>query len=452
MRDAKRKIRVDRLIGKPISWVLNTAARLLGRLLRRDHSITPQNVRTIAISKYVGMGSIIQATPLIRSLRRTYPEATIIFVTGVGSRRMVERLDDIDRIITVDDGNMVSLARTTLRAIAQLIRARVDLYLDLEVYSAYASIISLTSLARNRLGFFRVSAEHKRGNYTHLMYFNPRSPIRYIYLQLGRLAGCDPDGPAHLGRIRIFESDREEVAGRLRYVAAASRGYFVVNANASDLLIERRWPVERFAELIERLLTRYDMAVVLIGAPGERAYVTELADRVGLDRDRLVNLAGELSLGGLFALLDGARCVVTNDTGPMHMALALETPTVALFGPGDPSHYGWAAPWVRIVYKPIYCSPCLYEASEPPCQGNNVCMRRITVEDVLEAAEQVLNPSDTEACGEGLPRSFFGEPRQAPLGCIVRPTSGRPAPSTATGMRLPIVSEPCEVDPAASRT
>lgn len=121
MRDSKRKIRVDRLIGKPISWVLNTAARLLGRLLGRDHGISRHNVRTIAISKYVGMGSIIQATPLIRSLRRTYPEATIIFVTGAGSRRMVERLDDIDRIITIDDGNMVSVVRTTARAIGQLI-------------------------------------------------------------------------------------------------------------------------------------------------------------------------------------------------------------------------------------------------------------------------------------------------------------------------------------------
>ncbi len=171
----------------------------------------------------------------------------------------------------------------------------------------------------------------------------------------------------------------------------------------------------------------------------ERAYVAELADRVGIDRDRVVNLAGKLSLGGLFALLDGARYIVTNDTGPMHMALALETPTVALFGPSDPAQYGWVGPGVRMVYKPIYCSPCVHEVSEPPCRGNNVCMWRITVEDVLEAIDQVRNSADAGASDEGLPRSFFVEPRQAPLGCVVRPASGQMTPAAARGMRLPIV-------------
>ena len=193
------KIVIDRLVGLPLAWLLNGAARILGRLLRRDHSIMDGNVQTIAISKYVGMGSIIQATPLIRSLRVTFPNATIIFVTGTACRRMVERLEHIDQIITVDDRGLFALARTTLEAIAQLLRARIDLYFDLEVYSAYASIMSLVILSRNRIGFYRESAQHKKGIYTHLMYFNTRSPIRYVYLQLARAVGCEPDQPDRLG-------------------------------------------------------------------------------------------------------------------------------------------------------------------------------------------------------------------------------------------------------------
>jgi len=428
------------------------AARILGHLLRRDHSITAENVRTIAISKYVGMGSIIQATPLIRSLRGAFPAAAIIFVTGTTCRRMVERLEHVDRIITVDDRGLFSLARTTLRTIAQLVRANVDLYFDLEVYSSYASVIALMSLARNRVGFFRLSAQHKQGNYTHLMYFNPRHPIRYVYLQLGRLVGCDPIEPDRLGLISIFAPDREEVAQRIELISEASRGYLVVNPNASDLLIERRWPAEKFADLVERLLTRYGLPVVLIGAPAERSYVTALANRVALSRDRVVNLAGELSLGGLFALLDGARCVVTNDTGPMHMSWALGTPTVGLFGPGDPAHYGWVAPQVQIVYKPIYCSPCVYEVNEPPCRGNNVCMKRITVEDVLEAVERVLNARDGDDLREGIDSSFFGEPNEAPLGCVVW-TSSRQLTATGT-TRKPMrpAAKPSEPSQATART
>ncbi len=414
------KLLIDRIVGLPISWALNVIARGLGGVLRRDHTVTRENTRTIVIAKYVGMGSILQATPLIRSIRAAFPEARLILVTGDGCRRMAERLEFIDKIISVDDSGLFRVASSSLRAMATLIKERVDLYFDLELYSAYASIMALLSLARNRVGFFRVSAGHKRGNYTHLMYFNARNPIRYVYLQLGRLVGCQPVEPDRLERMRIDDRDREEVANQLAPLLAGRRGYFVVNPNASDLLIERRWAAEKFAELIERLVALHELPVVLIGTAAERPYVSQLVDHIREGRERVLNLAGQLSLGHLFALLDGTRCVITNDTGPMHMALALGAPTVGLFGPGDPRHYGWVAPQVRMVHKPLYCSPCLYEVNEPPCQGNNVCMKRITVEDVLNAVESVLMAPADSTRGEGIDPSFFEEPREGPLGRIVR--------------------------------
>jgi heptosyltransferase-2 len=163
----RNKIVVDRVIGLPIAWGLNLAARMLGRVMRRDHRMVTESVRTIVIAKYVGMGSIIQATPLVRSIRARFPQARIIFLTGRTCRSQVERLDGIDQIVTVDDRSILHVLRTTLRTVALLIRARVDLFFDLEIYSAYASIIALLSLARNRLGFYRESAQHKQGNYTH---------------------------------------------------------------------------------------------------------------------------------------------------------------------------------------------------------------------------------------------------------------------------------------------
>src|SRR3954465_13989710 len=99
----KTKIKIDRLAGLPLAWLLNGMARVLGKLMRRDHSIGVGNVKTIVISKYLGMGSILQASPMIRSIRAAFPEARLIFLTGQSCRRMVERLEHIDTIITVDD-------------------------------------------------------------------------------------------------------------------------------------------------------------------------------------------------------------------------------------------------------------------------------------------------------------------------------------------------------------
>ena len=412
------KIFIDRLVGLPLAWMLNLSARGLGKLLTRDHSVTPENVRTVVISKYLGMGSLLQATPLIRSVRAAFPDARLIVLTTKGNRRLVERLEHVDEVITIDDGGLVGLVRTTIRNLWVLKQRRVDLFFDLELYSAYASVVSLLTFARNRIGFYRESAQHKRGNYTHLMYFNMRSPIRYIYLQLGMLVGCQPVEPDQLGRIRVDQADRDEVAKKLG--EARDGGYIVVNPNASDLMIERRWPIERFARLIERLVERYGLPVVLMGAPAERGYVSELFGQIKDKKALVHNLAGELSLGGLFGLLEGARCVVTNDTGPMHMAWALGAPTVGLFGPVDPKHYGRVATEFQILYKPVYCSPCVHEIDEPPCMGNNVCMKRIEVDEVSDAVERVMNAPSELSPTIPVDMTFYTELDGRPLGRVIR--------------------------------
>ena len=415
------KISVDRFVALPVAWLLNGLARMLGKLLRRDHSIGNGNVRTIVISKYVGMGSIIQATPLIRSIRATFPRAKLIFVTGQSCRRIVERLDHVDRIITVDDRGLFPVIRTSIRTLVELIWSRPDLYYDLEVYSAYSCVMSLLSLSRNRIGFYRESAQHKRGNYTHLMYFNTGNPIRHVYLQLGRTVGCRAVEADRLGPIRIDDQDRNEVAAKLQPLGIEPRAYFVINPNASDLLIERRWPVDRFVELIERLLDRHNFPIILIGAPADRPFVSELVSQVrGDTHGRLVNLAGELSLGGLLALLEQARCLITNDTGPMHIGWALQVPCVCLFGPGDPQHYGWQGPGVEIISKPVYCSPCLYHVDRPPCNGNNICMQRITADEVMDAVGRILEGTTSGHPDNALATSFFYDQHAHPLGYIVR--------------------------------
>src|SRR5207253_203176 len=108
---------------------------------------------------------------------------------------------------------------------------------------------------------------------------------------------------------------------------------------------------------------------------------SELYERIPAGtRERVFNTAGQLSLGEALALIEAAACVLTNDTGPMHMAFALERPTVCLFGPVDPLHYGITRPDIRILYAPVPCSPCVHEIDEPPCRGNNVCMQRLMPE------------------------------------------------------------------------
>jgi heptosyltransferase II len=422
----KGRILADRLIAVPLAFFFNGLARLLGSVLRRNHSVSPQNVKVIIVGKLIGMGSILQASPLLKALKHHFPSAKVAFVTLRSNRELLSRLSCVDEILTLDDRNIFVMALSTLRTIFAMIRMRGDLYFDLEVYSAFASLLALMAVTRNRLGFYRYSVTFKKGIYTHLVYFNTRMPIRQLYLQLGRVAGV-PAGESEItGPIRIDDSDRKRIPLLLSQSPEwqLQKPYVVVNPNASDLLLERRWPVAHAVSAISDLIA-LGHQVVLIGAPSEHAFVESLYQQLPSSaQKRVVNTAGVLTLGELIALLDGAACVLTNDTGPMHFAIALCRPTVCLFGPVNPEHYGQRIDHVQIIYSQVFCSPCLHEVDAPPCNGNNICMQRIQPQIVVEAVDRFVKQAASPCSGcksqyPHLPILADG-PNGAPLGVVVR--------------------------------
>jgi ADP-heptose:LPS heptosyltransferase len=423
----RQRILADRLVAVPVAFLLNGITRLLGKAMRRDHSMSQSNIRHIVVAKLIGMGSILQATPLLKALKRQYPQATITFVTMRSNRDLVNRLSCVDEALVLDDSGILAMASATLRIIVALIRRRADLYFDLEVYSAFASLLALASAARNRIGFYRHSVAFKKGIYTHLVFFNTRIPVRRLYLQLGRVMGVPRNQTELTGPIRVDDAGRSS----LQRIFSESPGwqaqdpYIVVNPNASDLLLERRWPAEYVVETLTQLV-HAGHQIALIGIGGERPYVQSLFDRLSPDvQSRVNNTAGRLTLGELLAALEGAACILTNDTGPMHMAIALGRPTVCLFGPADPEHYGQDLDFVEIFYFPVFCSPCLYEADEPPCHGDNICMQRILPEPVIQAVHRLVcfGPQQTECkAGRRLTdlRIVGDSPNGTPLGLVVR--------------------------------
>jgi len=421
----KSKLLIDRSLGIPLAWAMNLGARFLGFLLRRDHSADPARVRTIVVAKILGMGSIVHSGPMLAGLRERFPQARILFLTAGSNRALVERLPMVDGGIYIDDRSVPGLLASTLKAMALLIRSRVDLYFDLEVYSASASILALCSLARNRYGLYRHSARFKKGIYTHLIYFNTRNAVARIYLQLLHSAGGTGDFTGTLVPIEVLPEEKARVAAKLAaWGLPAGSPYVLVNPNASDLLVERRWPAERFCEVLEAM-ARPGLHWVLVGTGEERAYVEALRERLTPEcRDAVLNTAGRLGLHEFIALVQGAAVVLTNDTGPMHLAGALGKPTVCLFGPGSPEHYGIHGDQVEVVRCPVACSPCIYETDAPPCAGNNVCMQLIRPERVVASLKRFLGDAPNPGAGSHPPVAFLDQEGQV-LGLLARPDRPR---------------------------
>lgn len=418
----RQRIAADRCLAVPLALVFNVAARLLGAVLNRDHSIHPERVRCILVAKLVGMGSAIQATPLLRALRQHFPGAQITFVTLVSNRDLVERMEEVDRVLCLDDRSVLRMAWSTSCLVVRMIRLQAEMYFDLELYSSFASLIALWSLARNRIGFCRQSTRFKRGIYTHLIYFNTHRAIRLVYLQMARAVGARNIASDELGKLRVDATDWVSVSRKLGERSGGwdeDTSYVVINPNASELLLERRWPAAYVQDTVEALAAK-GCRIVVIGSTSEQAYVRDLVKGLSPVAKRLVvDTSGTFSIGELLAAIDHARCVVTNDTGPMHMAISLRKPTVCLFGPVSPDHYGYPGVHVETLYAPVYCSPCVHEIESPPCCGQNYCMQRILPHVVVTAVERVLGSGPRSGVSAGQLALVAESEDGAPLGIVV---------------------------------
>lgn len=373
----RTQIAIDRTIGRSMAVLLNYLVRLAGLLLRPNHNLSLP-FKTIAVCKFKGMGSIIQATPLLQTLRENYPDAHICFVTTPANVALLKKMTMVNEIIVINDSGIFRLAGSTLRAIFRMWKLRIGVYFDLEIYSHFSSLITTLSVARNRFGFYLRSGNFRMGMYTHMMYFNINTPVSKVYLQMASLL------PLKSRRETLYP-----LTGVPYGKVLSDGGYVVINPNASDLRLERRWPAESFIELTQWLLKETPFRIVFIGAKQETAYVNEIC-RQFTDNVNVINLAGTTSLDELIGIIANARAMITNDTGPMHLGFSTGCPLVALFGPCSPAHYGMSGK-VVCLYKSHYCSPCIHEFSFSPCNGNNVCMKDITVEEVTAAFQQVLN-------------------------------------------------------------
>jgi lipopolysaccharide heptosyltransferase II len=382
------QIKIDEWLIKPIISILNILVKGLGKILRIDHSLKNKEFKTIAVCKYKGMGSIIQATPLLKSLRKKYPNAKIIFITTSGNISILKKIDYIDDVITINDSSFLKLITSSISFIIKLLKQRIEVYIDLEVYSNFSSLITILSLSKNRLGFYLQSKHYRLGNYTHMMYHNTQSPIMETYLQFARLLDCETISP----ELTMLKSDIKSITIDSNRISLETTDYIVINPNASDLRLERRWGKSRYNSLINNILKKYaDIKIMIIGGNKEQDYVKKVLKNI--DNERLINIAGKTNLDELIAVIKNAKFIITNDSGPMHIAFACKTPTISLFGPCSPSQYGKHNSNIAI-YANAYCSPCIHDFVNPPCNGNNICMKLISVDSVMDTVTGIMEKSD----------------------------------------------------------
>jgi ADP-heptose:LPS heptosyltransferase len=237
---------------------------------------------------------------------------------------------------------------------------------------------------------------------THKVHYNPHIHIAKNFMALIHAAFStkteQPFSKVHItdASIQITQavikpSDTQAVLARIERLALEAQRSFtlgkqpllLVNPNASELLVQRRWAPESFSALIVALHTKWpDCLILITGSPAEHAYVESV--RLGANVPNALNFAGQVSFAELPALYTLADVMVTNDSGPGHFSSVTGLHTVVLFGPETPALYGSLGRSIPITAQ-LACSPCVSAANhrKTPC-SDNACMRAISVDQVLE--------------------------------------------------------------------
>ena len=376
------KIKIDRILFGALAYILDRMAFFLGRFLNINHSITKENVKNVVIAKYLGLGSIVRSQVIIEDIKTVFPNAKIYYLTSKKNKAIFDIIRNVDKVFTIDDAGIISMAFSTFNLIKNLLKIKVDIFMDLEVYSRYSTCISIMSCARNRYGFFRHDIHWHIGVYTHMLYFKNQKNISEIYLQLSKYLTRSDNNYKSFPSFNFREDNKKEVEDYfLKNLKRKEKDLYIgINANASELALERRYPPAYFTELIENLLNIKNVYIFLIGSPSERQYLEkEIYNKLNAkNRDKVFLTAGLFSLNGSIYLLSKFDLFITTDSGPLHFAYAQNINIISIWGTGSYWHYGYMNyDKEYFLMANIYCSPCLYLTVKPPCRGHNICLQKI---------------------------------------------------------------------------
>ncbi len=383
--------RLDNWAGVPVCLALGAVERVRRLFIRPPEFPAPDRVRAVLVMKYLGVGSVAEAVPMFRELRRRYPGARIAFLTFTPCAELARLLGCFDEIRAIRTSSLPAFAADVAAAIWWGRRGRFDVSFDLEFFSKFSYILSYLVHARVRVGYFvRVLRYVKL--HTHPVPYNASRHVSEAFLaQLDpapeRLLPTGPPAPPALPEAAGREAD----ALLDRLGISQAKCLIAFNVNTSDLSRLRLWPAASYAALAGMLHRSHGATILFVGGPQDRARVEEVLALVP-DGVRVANIAGQTTLAGLLALFTRVRLVVSNDSGPLHLAALMGTPTVAFFGAESARIYGPRGPRQVNLDLQLYCSPCLnvYNFKEYDCPYAVRCLTGISPADAHAAAAGLL--------------------------------------------------------------
>jgi ADP-heptose:LPS heptosyltransferase len=339
----------------------------------------PESPRKVVLLRASRIGDFLCTTPAFRALRAALPHAEITMITLPLLQELVLRSPHLERFIAFPGFPGIAEqffdARKAISFFQHMQEEHFDLAIQLQGSGVYSNPFMLLLGARYTAGFVR--SHDPAGRLDAALPWPETGHEIQRMLAMTSFLGIPSQGTA-----TEFPLTAEDIAHAQTLLARARPPLLGLHMSARDAT--RRWPLSRFIEVAKNLSQRHHGTIVILGEAEDYAQGEIVAHAI--DRPCL-NLAGKTSLVVLGAVIAQLSVLVTNDTGPAHIAYALKAPTVTIFGSASPQAYAplQSGPY-RILVHDVPCRPCGYTT----CPIGYLCLEGVTVPQVIEAAEEIM--------------------------------------------------------------
>ncbi|MFA5092645.1 MAG: lipopolysaccharide heptosyltransferase II [Candidatus Omnitrophota bacterium] len=363
--------------------VLNQIKLILTNNYKKNY-IQEQSQHRILISRTDRLGDVVLSTPVVKALREKFPQAYIAMMVAPCARDVVDGNPYLDEVIIYDkDGKHKSWLRT-LKFANNLAKRKFDLAIILHPTNRVHLLISLARIPQ-RLGYNRKLGFLLNCRKLHLKQEGIRHEAEY---NLDLISDLGVTGSAQ-DLFMPLKQESERYVSELLSQAGFTQKDKILAINPGASCPSKVWSTQRFAQVCEKLVSLYNFKILILGGPKEM----QLANKIEVEYKgsaKILNLVGKTSVSQLASLLKRCTLFISNDSGPVHIASALGTPVISIFGrnqPGlSPKRWGPLGKRDKYLHKDIGCMQCLAHN----CTKEFACLKAITVEDVVSAAESIL--------------------------------------------------------------
>lgn len=362
--------------------VLRASRKILSISQTTSGAGYPEDIKRILIARTDRVGDVLLSTPVIRAVRQRYPHAYIAMMVSPLTKEILEGNPYLDEVIIYDkDGKHKGWVRS-LKFSQNLKKKRFDLAIILHPTNRVHLVTFLAGINR-RVGYDRKLGFLLTDRLKHTKQLGQKHELEYN-LDVIRYLGIEADEKSLLMPLK---QESEQWIEELLKEKEIDRNHKLIAIHPGASCPSKIWPNDRFAAVADRLVVKYAAQIIIVAGPKDTVLANKILHHM---HQAAVNLAGKTSLSQLASLLKRCDLFISNDSGPVHIASALGVPVISIFGRKQaglgPRRWGPLGLKDRFLHRDAGCLECLAHN----CTREFACLKAITVDDVLQAAESIL--------------------------------------------------------------